>query len=58
MGIVGWGAGNAPILRDPIPAGSVATSDLDFDVATQAELAAAIAAVEAGSITAVDGGTP
>jgi hypothetical protein len=54
MGIVGWGANNTPILRDPIPAGSVALADLDFDVATQAELVAAIDA----ALATVDGGTP
>jgi hypothetical protein len=58
MGIVGWGAGNVPIERDPIPAGTVALSDLSFAVATQDDLDAAIAAVEAGAVTVVDGGTP
>lgn len=45
MGIVGWGDGNTAILRDPIPAGSVALSDLDFDPATQLELDPVISAL-------------
>lgn len=58
MGIAGWGAGNVPIERDPIPAGTVALSDLSFEAVTQEDLDAAVAAVEAGTVTMVDGGTP
>lgn len=53
MGIVAFNASGA-VLRDPIPASSVNVSDLDFDVATQAELNAHAATPHGGAATAAD----